>query len=84
MFQGNIYQNPNTFIQENVFEYAIWNGNHLFSTEMRFNDCVQYVHWKVLNKGERNTWYTFESPLISVLLLFVSILNFTGQLMNKI
>ena len=31
------------FIQENVFEYAVWNGNHPVSTEMRFNDCVQYI-----------------------------------------
>ena len=41
------------FSQENVFEYAVWNGNHLVSTEMRFNDCVQC--WlKGVNKGERN------------------------------
>ena len=43
----------NIFSQENVFEYAVWNGNRLVSTEMRFNDNVQC--WlKGVNKGERN------------------------------
>ena len=41
------------FSQENVFEYAVWNGNHLVATEMRFNEYIQC--WlKGFNKGERN------------------------------
>ena len=73
---------PNIFIQENVFEYAVWNGNHFVSTEMRFNDCIEC--WlKGVNIKPRETymvyfWVTLDQCIVAL------ILNFTGQLMNKL
>ena len=70
----------NIVSQENVFEYAVWNGNHLVSTEMRFNDCVQCL-LKGVSKGERNMvylWVTIGQCIV------VLILNFTGQLIHEI
>ena len=73
---------PNIFIQENVFEYAVWNGNHFVSTEMRFNGCIGC--WlKGVNIKSRETcmvyfWVTLDQSIV------VLILNFTGQLMNKL
>ena len=82
MLQWNIIKNPNIFIQGNVFEYAVWNGNHIVPTEIRFNDCVQHVNWKVSIKASETYmvyfWVTL-NPCIVVL-----ILNFTGQLINEI
>ena len=74
----------NIFSQENVFEYAVWNGNHLVSTARKCVLMIVFsVDWKVSIKASE-TWYTYESPLVSVLLSRYLILNFTGQLILKL
>ena len=83
MFQcWNIIQNPNIVIQENVFEYAAWNDNHLVSTEMRFNDCVQYVHWKVSLKASETYmvyfWVTLDQCIILILNLLKTMDKFVS------
>ena len=69
------------FSQENVFEYAVWNGNHLVSTEMRFNHYLFSVDWKVSIKASE-TYMVYLWVTISQCI--VLIFNFTGQLIHKL
>ena len=83
MFQcWNIIQNPIIVIQENVFEYAIWNDNHLVSTEMYFNDCIQYVPWKVSLKASETYmvyfWVTLDQCIVLILNLLKTMDKFVS------
>ena len=76
MFQWNI-ENPNIFREENVFEYAVCNGNQKCVLMIAFN-----VDWKVPMKASETYMVYFWVPLGGQSIVLNS--NFTGQLIHKL